>query len=510
MIEYRQNPEGNVLSLNRRAMEKLRQSDYNEALECLNEAENILKLMPNNDQLWAITLNNYGCYYKKRGKLQDALSCLNQALEKEKKVAKDVINLAGTHLNISAIYSQLSVHETALNHASKALKLLQNTNDRSLNMWTTQIIAHHSSGLEYEALQRTLEALNMYKKGWELGKEKLGENHALTLSLKRSLMNLSNESYSSDGLTSKLSKLSIRKPKTSSSRISQRKTPLSVPPKPKKDSFPAINDNISFKENISGTSSEKPKKYRNIIHSADRYKNNTFIPTPPKKIIQPINKKKYDALKTLIDELEGNIPINDFDLHNHMNKPKAKIDIQKNFSKGIQVEMSNKKNNENIVIDIERGWRKYKKPQVNKNETIDLKVQEAHAKAKEAMREVERLKKEKEKITVEKVEKKELVPIPNRSKVDFYNKKESLQTIYESRYEDQLEPVILIQSHIKSWLARKKYNKLKKSAIQIQKAFRMYMIKSLYKNIKAAAIFIQSVYRGHRVRKLYYFLLNSN
>ena len=353
--------------------------------------------------------------------------------------------------------------------------------------------------------------MHMYKKGWELGKDKLGDSHALTLSLKRSLMNLSQDNYSTDAIPNgKSSKASVRKPRTSSTRFSQRKSPLSLPSSYKRDSFPTIHDPLPLKENISNVIySEKNKRVRNTMHSADRYKATAFINKPPKRQIQTINKKKYEALKDLIDELEGNIPssgLTEFEpiissgLSNF--KQKGNLDDKmKNTSIGIQVEfVDTKKIEEKPIHGLHKGWRKYRKPKGNKKENIEIKMKEAEIKVKEAINEVDRLIKENN-------EKKELIPIPNKTKVEFFKRKQ-LQTIYESRYEDQLEPVILIQSHIKAWLERKKYQKIKKATERIQTYVKMYLTRALYKSIISAAVFIQAVYRGHRVRKLYNFLLN--
>jgi Tfp pilus assembly protein PilF len=57
-------------------------------------------------RLRAVTLNNLGCYYKKKGRLRSALKCLGKALKIESRL-KDVKNPADTHLNICACQSQL-------------------------------------------------------------------------------------------------------------------------------------------------------------------------------------------------------------------------------------------------------------------------------------------------------------------------------------------------------------------------------------------------------------------
>merc|ERR1711998_579986 len=72
---------------------------------------------PSSDRLRlrAVTLNNLGCYYKKKGRLRSALKCLGKALKIESRL-KDVKNPADTHLNICACQSQLGRHVEALEH----------------------------------------------------------------------------------------------------------------------------------------------------------------------------------------------------------------------------------------------------------------------------------------------------------------------------------------------------------------------------------------------------------
>ena len=75
-------------------------------------------------RLRAITLNNMGCYYKRRGKMHAALHCLERALKIEAS-APSVENPAGTHLNVCAVLSQLGRHSEALRHAGCAVRLLE-------------------------------------------------------------------------------------------------------------------------------------------------------------------------------------------------------------------------------------------------------------------------------------------------------------------------------------------------------------------------------------------------
>lgn len=75
-------------------------------------------------KLRAVTFNNFGCFYKRRGKLHAALQYLAKALKIEL-TSEEVDNPAGTHLNLCATLSQLGRHGPALEHAQCAIELLE-------------------------------------------------------------------------------------------------------------------------------------------------------------------------------------------------------------------------------------------------------------------------------------------------------------------------------------------------------------------------------------------------
>lgn len=87
------------------------------------------------DRMKAVTYNNYACLYRRTKKFRSALSYLEKALEIEYNclitsdldVSESLIvsTPADIHLNICAILSQMEKHELALQHAMKALILLQ-------------------------------------------------------------------------------------------------------------------------------------------------------------------------------------------------------------------------------------------------------------------------------------------------------------------------------------------------------------------------------------------------
>ncbi len=67
-----------------------------------------------------------GCYYKKKNKPNVALFYLMNALEIEKKDPNaDATNIAGTHLNLCAIFSKLGKQQEAVVHAKRSIVLIE-------------------------------------------------------------------------------------------------------------------------------------------------------------------------------------------------------------------------------------------------------------------------------------------------------------------------------------------------------------------------------------------------
>jgi len=143
-------------------------------------------------RLRAVTLNNLGCYYKKKGRLRTALKCLGKALKIEARL-KDVKNPADTHLNICACQSQLGRHTEALEHAQAALILLQDELFSSSGLESegppkervaVMAIAYHNVAVEQEYLKKYDLAIQSYTKAKEIAEKHLGPNQGITTVLK--------------------------------------------------------------------------------------------------------------------------------------------------------------------------------------------------------------------------------------------------------------------------------------------------------------------------------------
>jgi tetratricopeptide (TPR) repeat protein len=94
-----------ILTSNQVAMSKLHTSHYKEALSLLKKAEALARAA---DQvhLQSLTFNNLGCYYHRRKQPSVTLRYFQQALLLEQGDKAVSLSLAGTYLNICALYSQ--------------------------------------------------------------------------------------------------------------------------------------------------------------------------------------------------------------------------------------------------------------------------------------------------------------------------------------------------------------------------------------------------------------------
>merc|ERR1719161_3314214 len=139
-------------------------------------------------RLRAVTLNNLGCYYKKKGRLRSALKCLGKALKIESRL-RDVKNPADTHLNICACQSQLGRHTEALEHAQAALILLQDELFSSSSeeaqappkeRVAVMAIAYHNVAVEQEYLKKYELSIQSYRKALEIAEKHLGPDKGIT------------------------------------------------------------------------------------------------------------------------------------------------------------------------------------------------------------------------------------------------------------------------------------------------------------------------------------------
>ena len=190
-------------SYNTIAMNCIQKEDYDQAYEILKKADALTE--PDSSlfdekirlKLRAVTLNNLGCFYKRKGKFHAALHHVQKALKIEL-ACDSVDNPAGTHLNLCAILSQLGRHSAALEHAQCAIELLkhafgQRTNsesdvcDSSKEEYSMLAIAYHNMAVEQEFMSDFDGALASYSEAVRIAECEWGHDHVKTMAMDQSM-----------------------------------------------------------------------------------------------------------------------------------------------------------------------------------------------------------------------------------------------------------------------------------------------------------------------------------
>lgn len=256
--------EEDILHYNRIAMDYLRENKYDSAMNFLKQAYHSLKQLKDSlhrQKLFAITFNNLGCFFKRTGQYKEALSYLFKAVEMEKNLPNEFANIAGSHLNICAILSMEGEHERALRHALKSLYLLKNNFNSQPGLISTLIIAYHNVGSEYEHLLQFSDAADCYRRGWELSKDHLGLKNQLTNTLKKSFVVLTERMKNNGDMKSESQ--SERK----SGKRRKRNPRLSVPP-PKEERLPVVQIGNAYQRAISHEGGRKTSQNASLDESS--------------------------------------------------------------------------------------------------------------------------------------------------------------------------------------------------------------------------------------------------
>ncbi|OMJ89098.1 hypothetical protein SteCoe_8820 [Stentor coeruleus] len=284
--------EAEILRINKQAMKKLRDKDPNQALTLLNSAQEILPQVNIESLVWGITFNNLGCYFKKTQDFEMARKHFSKALEIMSKKPSDPLTIAGTCLNMSSVNCELNSHEKALQFALKAYNLLLSPLEKDINSWTSLIIAHHCAGHEYECLNKKQEAVNMYRQGWELSKEKLGNSHKLTITMKRTLEKC--QALKSSAIFSSKSKKQSFKSRSHSSNPNSR---VRLPDMAQRTATPTkeVFGNLQKVERIPLKTVAVPIRQMNAINSLVKEIEKTLEHRP----------RKYIFIKSQDNDLEG-------------------------------------------------------------------------------------------------------------------------------------------------------------------------------------------------------------
>lgn len=543
-----------ILHLNREAMTYLKQENFPLSLKTLKDAEKLLKTLGPNEnlKLHGITLNNFGCFYKRINKPNVALKFLKKACEKESIEPIDRVNLAGTLLNMCAIYSQLGKHEQALGQGCQALSLLEQENAGSPNLVSTLIIAYHNTGVEYEFLSNIKQAVECYKSAWTFAVKQMGESNNLTLSIHKSYVEaleklekieLKSTFREQLRLSSKIKTQekrnltalpAIRKPKEPNPYVRPKPTNLASQPKrlkkPEKNALEKASDlaQIRFL-----TGDRLQPMFQNKTQAINL---RPVTVTKPELPLGPVRVKK---LKEKITEQNESFEEAKEDFK-HIRTASAPVNINvgnlqerirnlenkyEDFDKKIQPIKQQLPDLDSFKIDritalyeleklAEKGlqdskWEKEKEEFLKRMEELDKENEEFEKENEEVEKENEEVRKENEE-NAEKIEEDEEkegfsrgLAEDNREKTPEIRvpKVKTPEINSQVVANTKKTPLTVTQGYFRGYLKRSKLSKKSSAAIIIQKHVRRHQCRAIYLEIREAIIFIQSVYRGHAVRR---------
>lgn len=489
------NSEQLVYYYNKRAMEHLKEQNFEESLRCLMKAQEGVNqdITKNVSKLKALTFNNFGIYYKSLEKYDIAMKYLQKSM-KIQKFVYDPITLAGTYMNMSAIFSQTGDHKTALSHASVGLKILKAETSKSSKNIPALILALHNIGIEYESLGDIEKAASTYKYGLDLSQQFLGNSHQYTSTLLKYYL----------AISEKGKKYYFERAKISSSDSNSNNNEEFVLPKVQKHFSQGPSPSNDKKK-----AKTKSKMYKTHIFSDGEVDNADSFPEIGKpstfggRIKNAPTKKNYiNTLEKKVTFLQSQL----FDFENRYKKlEKNKITssrikppnlVQKKASKSIKVIK------EQAAIIIQKFWRRYKA-----QKQLKILKQNKYLRFKG----VARVKLPKESPKPNFLTKLQTLEIKNHpSPIPKYKqpikpseafRRYSLHPITESKIETKAQKATLIQSHIRRFIQQRKYKRTRAAAIKIQSHIRRYLVSSLFQNIILAVKFIQKQWRSYHALK---------
>ena len=173
-----------LINLNQQAMQAVAKEKYAKAQKKLRLSELLLHderasaiSEDDRNKIYALTMNNLGCYYKKIGTPNVALRYMLEALRSDVANRAPPAHVASTKLNICAILSILGKHLTAIQFAQEAVSHLEytlqelsdpervghytNIDEKSLLITTT--IAYFNLAAEYEHSKDVQSSLQAYR-----------------------------------------------------------------------------------------------------------------------------------------------------------------------------------------------------------------------------------------------------------------------------------------------------------------------------------------------------------
>lgn len=458
-----------VLSLNKKALESLKADKFKVCFDSLRRCEEILSryMGQNVSDLWGLTTNNLGCYYKRIGKPLMALRFLKKALKLE---AQAPAKQAGIHLNISSIRSKLGEHQVALNHSLEAIRLSSQPN--------VLVMGHYSAAQQYFALGDGFRAISCCNKALSVARTKGVCAEAVPL-IEHLLQTAQNSKAQSS-----------RPLSTTPVKIKRRHSPS------QEDRFTKLTESTRFTTNSTKNKARLEELERTSKAFIERSLNiekprmfNGLYLFPMASSATPSGKKVKKDIYSVLKESPK-----------RQTRPKPKSQFRnrpRKLSKSIQTTKMGRR--KAAAIMIQKHWRGYQARKLFIPTHYDCKIKAAEESARKALEQLEVLRKAKEDLENKRFDKQRgSCPLPVRSKIQqaapirLGIRRKNKGDILE-KYLKHLKAIVMIQANLRGYLARKKFfemNSLTRSFVKKPK--------DLFKNIREAIVCIQKNIKDFR------------
>ena len=520
-----------ILSYNHRAMDHLRNKEYEICYSYLSKAENLLGCgkLSTFSKLYGTTLNNFACYYRRLGKYALALNFLRKGLEVLSRPPVDIKSLGGTYLNICAILSETGDHINALPNAFKAVNLLSTHFSEDPTIVSTLLVAYNNAGLECEFLSKFAEATTLYGRAARIAFDNLGENHPLSISLRNSLR----------GITGEQRFKSVKRNKNalaegaSCNRTSQSRSRASG----SRSIHSSLNDQekgFYRLDKLLNEPEKSEKETRRVVREQEKTfkpteggiresgKNEKFLESSAKKMrfltgerIQPMHGKQ-DNLKIKIVYAGGRYKSRssrheesstEHTVYRDQKTSTGHLEEIEKYGVNKAVQVSDGQENDlsvriDAAICIQKGWRRYKAKKIVETLRYRRDLALAEIEARNAIEKLTILKNKgnKAKITGSSLIKRENKSYEINKKISIGNRERNYNTKRKNLRADLKEKyILLIQKHARGWIQRRRYLRVINACIIVQKHIRRYQIYKLYCKIREAAIYIQKFWKNHLI-----------
>ena len=175
---------------NTHALQLLAADDLENAHKVLSDADLQAAMNPEGP-LAAVTANNLACYYRRKGQLNEALKQLRRASEIEV-LSSLPRGVADTQINMCVVLSELGQHQSAKDHALRALTLIEaEAGNEPIGALPIERVAVYASALynlsvEQLCLGQVDEADATRTSAWKLAEARLGRDHPVTQAVRNS------------------------------------------------------------------------------------------------------------------------------------------------------------------------------------------------------------------------------------------------------------------------------------------------------------------------------------